>query len=90
MYLYTYVSSYIDMMWNAKDIKPFQKHYKFIKCQNSRCTHTLYRKSNIRKQISIDLSKYICTIYACVLSICRFQRCKMYTNTLDKHRIHNF
>ena len=25
MYLYTYVSSYIDMMWNAKDIKPISK-----------------------------------------------------------------
>ena len=51
--------------------------------------HYVYRK-HIGKQISIDLSKYVCTIYAYFLSIYRFQRCKMYTNTLDKHRWHIF
>ena len=79
------------MMCNAKDINPISKALHIYQMSKfALYTHTLYRKSNIRKQISIDLSKYICRIYACVSSICRFQRCKMYSNTLDKHRRHIF
>ena len=78
------------MMYNAKDINPIPKALHIYQMSKfALYTYIMYRK-HIGKQISIDLSKYVCTIYAYFLSIYRFQRCKMYTNTLDKHRRHIF